>query len=525
MTRPAALTGGVLLVVGLAVFLWKAVGLDMPVFPTDPHGLWQVELEINARGSGGRGSVRAALPSSDLSQTIFAERSVSDGLLFSIRSERGQRTGVWTGALRRTHQVLYAFRVQLTQSTVPLPRGAGRPAPPKLRAEYAGATAEFPTTATEIVERLNWLGLAPREQAAARLAAVYSFVTDEVATEPNAGDDVLLTLAQREGSALGKARLLVTMLRAAGFPARLVGGLQLREGLAPLPTVWVEAWVDGVWVPMSPTDAFFATRPPDFLLLRQGGDALIEATGVEAELHRFHALRERLRPEELATLMIPTNPWLAELSLYRLPVPTQGALRVLLVLPLGVLVTSLYRNVIGIQTFGTFLPVLLALALRGTTLVRGLTMIAFVLALGVVGRLALERLRLLLVPRLSILLCVVVLTVTGLALTGRGLVERDLYAGVLFPMVILTGLIERFSISLAEEGFSEALWKSASSVLIAVSVYPIFMSELAQHVMFTYPELVISVIGLLVWIGGYTGYRISDLRRFRTFAGAAGGAR
>ncbi|HVP30235.1 MAG TPA: UUP1 family membrane protein [Myxococcota bacterium] len=525
MTRPAAVTGGVLLVLGLAVFLWKAVGLGMPVLPTDPLGLWQVELEINARGSGGRGSLRAALPSSDLSQTIFDERSVSDGLLFSIRSAGGQRTGVWSGTFSRTHQVLYTFRVQLAQTTVLLPKGAGQPPPPALRRDFGGPTAEFPTGAGEILARLDWLSLPPAEEAAARVAALYSFVADEVATEPNAGDDVLLTLSQREGSALGKARLLVTMLRAAGFPSRLASGLQLRDGLAPVQRVWAEAWLDGAWVPMSPSDAFFATRPQDLLLLREGGDVLVEATGVEAELHRFHALRERLRPEELATLMVPTNPLLAKVSLYRLPVPTQGALRILLVLPIGVLVTALYRNVIGIQTFGTFLPVLIALALRGTTLGRGLTMIAFVIVLGVIGRLALERLRLLLVPRLAILLCVVVLTVTGLALTGRALVERDLYAGVLFPMVILTGLIERFSIAMAEVGLREALLKAANSTLIAVTVYPLFISETLQHVMFTYPELVISIMGLLVWIGGYTGYRISDLRRFRTFAGAASGAR
>ena len=30
------------------------------------------------------------------------------------------------------------------------------------------------------------------------------------------------------------------------------------------------------------------------------------------------------------------------------------------------------------------------------------------------------------------------------------------------------------------------------------------------------------VMGGLVWIGGYTGYRISDLLRFRTLAAAEG---
>jgi hypothetical protein len=31
--------------------------------------------------------------------------------------------------------------------------------------------------------------------------------------------------------------------------------------------------------------------------------------------------------------------------------------------------------------------------------------------------------------------------------------------------------------------------------------------------MFGFPELVIVVMGVLIWIGGYTGYRISDLIR------------
>jgi hypothetical protein len=29
-------------------------------------------------------------------------------------------------------------------------------------------------------------------------------------------------------------------------------------------------------------------------------------------------------------------------------------------------------------------------------------------------------------------------------------------------------------------------------------------------------------MGLLVWLGGYTGYRVTDLIRFRLFAPAAG---
>ena len=43
---------------------------------------------------------------------------------------------------------------------------------------------------------------------------------------------------------------------------------------------------------------------------------------------------------------------------------TRDVLRVLLVLPIAVLVAALFRNVIGLRTFGTFMPVLIGLSIR-----------------------------------------------------------------------------------------------------------------------------------------------------------------
>ena len=60
MNRPALFTGLALLVLGLAIFLWKAIGLDMPVLLAEGDGVWRVEIEIDARGTGQRGSVRLA---------------------------------------------------------------------------------------------------------------------------------------------------------------------------------------------------------------------------------------------------------------------------------------------------------------------------------------------------------------------------------------------------------------------------------------------------------------------------------
>jgi uncharacterized protein with transglutaminase domain len=173
------------------------------------------------------------------------------------------------------------------------------------------------------------------------------------------------------------------------------------------------------------------------------------------------------------------------------------------------------RNLIGVRTFGTFMPLLISLALRELPLWLGLGLVGSVIALGVVSRLLLERLQLLLVPRLGVLLCIVVLAITTQSLLGRTYEVKDLFASVLFPVVIMTMLIERFSITTAEEGMPAAVRRLTLSTLAAICVYPIFRITTLEHLMFGFPELVISVMGVLVWIGGYTGYRASELWRFR----------
>jgi transglutaminase-like putative cysteine protease len=525
MNRPAALTGLALLLVGLGLFLWKTQVLGLPVLPSNPEGLWRVELEISARGEGQRGSLRAALPSSGPGQVIFDEHSRSDGLAFTIRSERGQRRGVWRGRFQGVHTVVHGFRASLGPVTTPLPRGPTEPPPKEIAQRYATPLSDLRADTPVVEDLFAALRVPASDDRVGQLRLLFGFVSDEIATVATGSEDPALTLAAREGRPEGQAQLLVALLRAAGIPARPVLGLRLRAGSPTETVVWVEAWIDGSWIPMSPSDGFLAERPADLLQLQTGSLSLVETTSVAAVGYGYQALREHLRPEELAAMMLPTHPLLARFSLYRLPVPTQAVLRALLLFPLGALIVAVYRNLIGVPTFGTFMPLLIAYALRSTSLGPGLALVGAVILLGIAGRLFLERLRLLLVPRLAILLCVVVLAVTAFALAGRTFGNRDLTTGVLFPLVILTMLIERFSVTLAEEGLRESLVRIAYSTLVAVSVYPLFHSALAEHLMFGFPELVVVVIGCLVLIGGYTGYRVTDWIRFRAAAAAIEGSR
>ncbi|HWP64668.1 MAG TPA: UUP1 family membrane protein [Candidatus Limnocylindria bacterium] len=518
MNKAAAVTGALLLAAGLAVFGAKAFIYQVPLSPADVRGLWQVGLRITARGEGRHGSISTLLPSSVPGQTIFDERSTSGPLQFSIRVTDGARLGVWSGRFDGIHEVRYEFRVQSFGRRATLPERVVDKPPDEVTRAYGRSSPVYPMSAPQVEALCDELRLPSPPDVVGRVRTIFAFVTHEVASVRSAGDDAVLVLERREGSREGKERLLVTLLRAAGVPARNVRGLQLIEDAQPMERVWTEAWIGDGWVPMSAGSGFFGEQPASYIVLGTGDRPLVSGTEVRALAHRYHSAREHLRPEEIAAAMAPDNPALANLSLYTLPLSTQTSLRLLLVFPVGAFIVAILRNVVGVETFGTFLPVLIAFALRNFDIVTGLALVGTVLGVGVVGRLALERLRLLLVPRLAILLCLVIFTVTGFALVARTTEMRELLAGVLFPIVILTMLIERYSIALAEEGWRPATVRLGWSIAAVVVEYPVFRSVAVGHLMFSFPELVLCIMGLLVWIGGYTGYRLSDLLRFRLLA-------
>lgn len=525
MSRAALIVGSLLIAFGLAVFGLKVFRYDIPLAVAEGVGPWQVEVRVNVRGTGARGSVRALLPATEPGQTIIEEKPTADRLDFSVRDADGaNRIGVWSGAIGPIHEVVYAFHVQMSAVEAPLPAGGNfQPPPQALAALYLGGTPALPVDAPEIAAHLAALELPAPSDLPGRIRTIYQSVAHEVATADPSTQDALLALVNREGTEAAKEALLVTLLRAAGVPARIVHGLELRQDAKPRERTWSEAWVNGAWVPMSTgPEGFFARRPENFLVLGRGAVANVEATAVKSIGHRYSSLREHQRADEIASLLTPDSPVFERLSFYRLPLPTQAALRVLLLIPLGAVVIALFRNVIGVRTYGTFMPILISLALRDYSLVRSLALVVGVIVFALVLRRLLEFLRLLMVPRLSIMLCTVVLLVAGFALVGDDTQTASLFAGVLFPMVILTMLTERIFITSAEEGVREALVRAAVSTGVAATIHPIFQNAHAEYLMFTFPELTLCAMGLLVWIGGYTGYRVSDLLRFRSLAQGSG---
>jgi len=87
-----------------------------------------------------------------------------------------------------------------------------------------------------------------------------------------------------------------------------------------------------------------------------------------------------------------------------------------------------------------------------------------------------------------------------------------------FPFVIMTMIVERISVSLEEEGWRNTLSRIGTTLLSVYLTYMVVQARSLQTFLLVYPEFLIVILGLLIAVGKYTGYRLTELIRFRELA-------
>ncbi|WP_286776558.1 7TM domain-containing protein, partial [Pseudomonas sp. UBA800] len=258
--------------------------------------------------------------------------------------------------------------------------------------------------------------------------------------------------------------------------------------------------------------------PKDRLVWWTGDEPLLNLEGGRNAQVTFTLNSSEMNAIRLAKLTDEnTDADFLEYSLYGLPLQTQQTFMIMVMIPIGVLVILVLRNLIGIQTLGTFTPVLIALAFRETQLGFGIVLFTVITALGLSLRSYLEHLKLQMLPRLSVVLTFVVVLIAAISLFSHKLgLERGLSVA-LFPMVILTMTIERLSITWEERGGGHAM-KVAIGTLFAASLAHLLMMvpELVYFV-FTFPAVLLILVGFMLAMGRYRGYRLTELVRFKAF--------
>lgn len=354
-----------------------------------------------------------------------------------------------------------------------------------------------------------------------QIEALYQFASYQVANEPSVGalgTSAVECLTSMRGDARAKSRLLTAMCRNRGIPARLVTGLALTKGPEQTAHVWVEAWLRDHWWPLCPFYHHFGRVPPTYLVFGFGdlpimrGREVMELDYAFLIEHTAPAVEGEVRAESLSLRQIAR-----QLSLDALPGPERRLVEFLLLMPVAGLIVCVFRNIIGLNSFGTFAPALVGLAFRELTSLPGILVFLSIVLVGWMMRRMLDRLHLLQVPRTAVMLnLVVMLLIATVVVANYKKVEATKYIP-LFPIVILTGMVERFWTLEVEDGAGSSFRTLLSTMFIAGTIALFLSWSAVTHFMFRFPEMLGAIMAVQLLIGRYTGYRLSELFRFRDF--------
>jgi hypothetical protein len=524
----SVLTALILVAMSAALLLWRSYTLGDEISGLAGTSTWKVTLEVEGDVTARDVSVTTVLP------LDFRRQHVSDELFESQelvhRQQKSQsyrpRLAIWQrrpGVGRPAHfQLAYTFRCVMGMhrpTTAMGLRTLSVDGPPRREARRASALDLADGEIT--VKSLNLTD--DVDGAEKKAEALYHFVDQEIANAEPPTDGTPLSarqcLKQEKGDSGGKSRLLLAMCGEADIPARLVTGLILAGDGEARPHYWVEAWVGDHWVPMCPTNHYFGARrfPDDYLVLGFGDRPLVRTRGARIRQVRY-TIEDLHNAQGLAPAPPPSalKVFFRRVSLYNLRPEEEYLVKFLLLLPLAALIISVFRTVIGVITFGTFGPALLGLAFRDLHFLPwGLAIFVTIVLAGWGIRLWLERYHLLLVPRFSALLTIVIaLLVLGILLASSyGLAVHNFIK--LLPLIIITHMIERFWTVDEEDGARAAFQTLLGTVVVVATISVAVSTNAVANWMVRYPETIGFILAGQILLGRYTGYRLVELFRFR----------
>ena len=499
----------VLILTALTIFGYKSLVLKYPLQAQAHSDVWSVEARVRFDAKGKSVKLNMMLPQSGSAHTVVDEQFVSSGYGMNTRKAKksDNRKVFWSVRRAKGEQVLY---YQATVRPATLSKGGQTYKPPSLMEnkfteaqniaaqtllnEVRSRSADSETFTVELLKRLN-----------------------EPYAGTESGEDVEVLLGKRPDLSR-KLEVAVQILALAKLPARIANGIRLQEMTrSAYIRQWLEVYYLDRWNAYDPVTAV-PKIPEDYFTWWWGNDAFVKLTGGENISTRISV---QLNKETAFSAIVErgaNKSMLTEFSLMTLPIEAQVIYHVMLPIPIAVLLLVVLRNVVGIKTFGTFMPVLIALAFRETQLFWGVFMFCFIVAMGTISRFYLDRLKLLLVPRLAAIFIIVVILMAVISILSYKLGLHRGLSIALFPMVILTMTIEHMTIVWEERGAEQALQQAAGSLLVAVLAYPLLSMESIHHFLFIYTEFLLVVLALTLLLGRYTGYRLTELWRFKVLA-------
>jgi hypothetical protein len=488
--------------IGGSIFVYKLMN-GFPLSPEDKVNSWHIELGLKLENASENTELRVALPDEGHDLKVIDSHITDNGFGDYVGSDNDGSYLLWSKRNpEKTENLYYRAIIYKVKSADTTP---SEYVPQSLLPRSQKLTDE---ASVLILENI-------RKKLRAESASEFSFITGLQRMIRENKDPDLQSLHSKMGKA-DMVTIATEILNFSDIPARSMNGILLSSAKRDAEIMrWVDVYTLSRKISFSPTRDNIG-MPPNILSWWSGDNGLVTmkdsgatiAKEISVKRHTESALTEAIWGSD------KIKSTLYSLTIYALPVELQVVMRILLLIPLGALACIIVKQVVGIKTFGTFMPVLLAMAFRETSLLSGILLFSILIGVGIIFRGIFDKMRLLTVPRLGAVLTVTVLCVFFLALSLDGL-GFEASGLSLFPLVILTMMIERISVTWDEAGAKHTATVTLSTLFVASICYLVIVLPAIEHIFTTFPELLLIIMGLMLLVGRYNGYKLTEYYRFK----------
>lgn len=205
-----------------------------------------------------------------------------------------------------------------------------------------------------------------------------------------------------------------------------------------------------------------------------------------------------------------------------------NTIALLLLLPVIATVVAFMKQMVGITTFGIYTPSIITLSFLVIGMYAGILTLTAAIIVGALSRPVLKRIRTLFVPKMAVVITIVSLTLFLILIASNylGLFDAQFLSIAIFPMLILSTLVEKFVSVRTDKGLTSAVTLMLSTVFVAIVAYFVVGGEinlgfatikfnLIKNLIMSYPEFVLLLIIINILLGKWSGLRLLERIRFR----------
>ena len=212
--------------------------------------------------------IKAYLPKNNARQQIVGQKStMPPSIKFTAAADDNNLRGSWITEIKNSYEsISYSFSYKgkeqffgLTEYFKSLPDGME---------PYLTGTKNIQVDALAIDELASRLkrGNSTDKQ---KIQALFDYVNAIPSAPIITLTDALGALERNEASCNGKSRLLVALARNMGYPARIKGGIVLKESNKRTSHAWAEIYINNNWVPFDALNGHFAYLPTFYIRLEK----------------------------------------------------------------------------------------------------------------------------------------------------------------------------------------------------------------------------------------------------------------